>query len=559
LKPGPAMSAASRPWLALLPALLSAAAAGAQPAGGGGDDGAAGLERPSGAIPFASTEGSLVRLPAIDISTITVEGSSVFAPGELDAFTASYEGRSVSLEELHELRHALSAAYVERGYVSSGFVIPDQQVENGAVTLRAIEGGLTDVVVIGNRRLRARTIERRIERYVDFPLDIAALQTSLRVLQEEPLVEHVNAQLLPGQALGESYLRVAVTERRPFELTVSAANDRAPSVGEDRGTLGLTWHGLVGNGDVLSGQFGFTAGVADNQLAYRAPLTAGGAALDVLIAEQQADIVEAPFDDIDIRSDLTMWHVTVSKPFLRSANRSLRGLLGFEHKRSRSSLLGMPFSFSPGDIDGRATGSAVSLGAEWTQRGPSHAWSARGTVHVGVDALDATINPQGPDSEFSVFLAQFQLLRNVEWRASRIVARALVQHAFDPLLAVYKLPVGGRYSVRGYRENRFVRDNGVAASIEYQVPLLVDETGRARTQLRLAVFADYGASWDEDDALVTARKERIASAGLGLIWNPLPSFRAEVYWGEDLDGHRSAGNALQDKGIHYGLSFARAF
>ena len=172
-------------------------------------------------------------------SEIRIEGSTVFTPQELAALTAPYANRVVSLEELHELRHTLSRAYVDRGYVSSGVVIPDQRVADGAVTLRAVEGTLADIEIEGNRRWRDRAIARRVERYVATPVDIADLEIGLQALREEPLVERVNAQLLPGAELGESHLRLAITERPAFELEVSAANDRSPTVGRGSGHVRL--------------------------------------------------------------------------------------------------------------------------------------------------------------------------------------------------------------------------------------------------------------------------------------------------------------------------------
>ena len=289
------------------------------------------------------------------------------------------------------------------------------------------------------------------------------------------------------------------------------------------------------------------------------PLNPAGTALDILLTEQQADIIEEPFDEIDIVSDLESWGLTVTHPFIRLPDRSLLGIVGFEHKRSESTLLGTPFSFSPGDVEGRARGSAVSLGAEWTRRGDGHAWALRGVFQIGVDALDATIHEVGPDSKFTAFLGQAQWVRSLAWRSSRLLVHGALQDAHDPLLAMYKMPVGGRYSVRGYRVNQFVRDNGAAATIEYQFPPFVDDSGRGRGHLNLAVFADYGVSWDEEDALLTTGKARIASAGLGLLWDPLPAFHAEVYWGEDFDDLDTPNDALQDKGFHYRFTFNKGF
>jgi hemolysin activation/secretion protein len=288
------------------------------------------------------------------------------------------------------------------------------------------------------------------------------------------------------------------------------------------------------------------------------PLTAGGVLLDVLLTDQQSDLVEEPFKAIDIESRLKSASFTASYPFVREQSSGLTGFLGFEHKHSESTLLDLPFSFSPGDIDGRAQGSAISTGMEWTRRQPTRAWSARGTLQVGVDALDATINPTGPDSEFVAVLGQFELLQSFA-DGSRLIARSIVQLAHDPLLAMYKLPVGGRYTVRGYRENQFVRDNATVASVEYQLPVAVDEAGRARGNVHLAVFADYGVSWDEETSFATSGKERIASVGLGVLWDPFAWLHTELYWGMDADDQDNGSSSLQDQGIHYRVSFSKAF
>jgi hemolysin activation/secretion protein len=295
----------------------------------------------------------LTRPESIYVENIEVRGSSVFTAEDLMEITAAYENRDVSVEELHELRHALSRAYVERGYVSSGVVIPDQRVADGTVVLQAIEGDLTEIDVQGNRRFREAALAKRIERRVQEPLDIDDLQASLETIREDPLVERIDAQLLPGAELGESYLRLGITERPPLEIEVAASNDRSTSVGEDRGTVGITYRGLVGNGDVLTARFGFTDGVEDDFLSYRVPVTSGGVVLEILGIDQQADIVEEPFTNVDIESRLKSLSFTASYPFIQEGADTVTGILGVEHKHSESTLLDFPFSFSPGDVDGR--------------------------------------------------------------------------------------------------------------------------------------------------------------------------------------------------------------
>ena len=501
---------------------------------------------------------SLVRIDAVSFAEIAVVGSSVFERDELEALTAPYENRPISFEALQALRQELSRRYIERGYVTSGVLIPDQNA-NGRVVLQAVEGELTSVIVEGNRRLREGSIERRVAHYLDAPLNVADLQRGLRSLQNDPLIERVNAELEPGNTLGESTLRVGVTERRPLEVAVLAGNDRAAAIGEDHGSVAVTYRGLVGNGDALSGRFGGSDGARDNVLQYQVPLTPGGTTLDIVVSEQDADIVEQPFAAIDITSRIETFNVTASRPFVDTGERVLRGLVSFEHKRSESTLLGVPFSFSAGEVGGKARGSALGIGVEWTERRGTHALVARATAEIGIDALDATAHTDAPDSDFTALIGQLEYARRIAWRDSRLLVRGLMQLTNDPLLAMYKLPVGGRHSVRGYRESQLVRDQGLAASIEYQFPALVDASGQRRGKLDLAVFADYGVSLDENELLTASRREHLASVGAGLLWDPLPGLHLELYRGIELAEQGNPRESLQDRGIHYNLSYRRQF
>jgi hemolysin activation/secretion protein len=507
-----------------------------------------------------TTGDDLVRIEAATFAAISVEGSSVFAPDELAAFTAPYENRPISFEMLQSLGQELSRRYVERGYVTSGVVLPEQAA-NASVVLQAIEGRLAAVVPEGNKRWRDDAVMRRVQHYVGTPLNLADVQRSLRDLQNDPLVERVNAALEPGATLGESVLRVRITERRPFELDVLAGNDRSAAIGEDHATVGLAFHGLVGNGDTLRARFGGSDGARDNALSYRVPLTPGGVTLDLAASEQDADIVEEPFAAIDITSRIETFGATARKPFFDTGERALLGLIGFEHKRSESTLLDVPFSFGAGEEDGKARGSAVSVGIEWTRRAAAGALAARALAEAGVDVLDATRHDDDgvPDSDFALLVGQLQYARRVAWRDSRLLVNGTLQLTEEPLLAMYKLPVGGRYSVRGYRESQLVRDQGLVASVELQFPAVVDASGQRRGKVDFAVFADYGVSQDESEPLIGSRREHLASVGAGVLWDPLPGLHLEVYRGADLADRDNPRESLQDRGIHYNVTYRGRF
>lgn len=111
-------------------------------------------------------------------------------------------------------------------------------------------------------------------------------------------------------------------------------------------------------------------------------------------------------------------------------------------------------------------------------------------------------------------------------------------------------------TVRGYRENQFVRDNAFVASLEFRVPVYRDPAGRFR--LHVAPFVDYGRS--SNKGRPTPGQEAIASVGLGLRATITDRIQGWVYWGHSLDNidNRDNDNDLQDDGIHFQVS-ARPF
>ena len=112
-----------------------------------------------------------------------------------------------------------------------------------------------------------------------------------------------------------------------------------------------------------------------------------------------------------------------------------------------------------------------------------------------------------------------------------------------------KFSVGGMRTVRGYRENLFVRDNGLVASTELRIPVWRD--ARRIPVVELAPFADIGRSWEEGRS---SSFETISSIGIGLRVAPLPWLRGELYWGYALRDVPEVGNDIQNDGVHFSVT-----
>lgn len=498
--------------------------------------------------PVARAERDLIGLPAITLGGVRIDGGSIISDAELSEVAAPYVNREISIEELEDLRLRLSLLYFDKGYVNTGLVLPDQQVRDNIVHFREIRGELTSIQLTGNESLRDEYIIERIYRPGSGPLEINALQASLQLLEQDPMIGRINAQLLPGAMPGQGILRVDVAEASPWQFIASADNHRSPAVGGEQVSLLVRNRSLTRRADRLTLYGSFADGYRDAFASYSLPLGSHGTRLDVYGSVSNSDIVEEPFDEIDIASETSVYGISLNRAFRRSLTGSFSGFFGAETKHNQNTLLGQPFSFTDGERDGESELTVIYAGIELARR-----------YQRGVSAMRASLR-RGNDATGATYIFQGQHTHSLDLLDSTISARVTYQHASHPLLSMEKLPMGGADTVRGYRENLLVRDNGAIASLEWQLPLFeIDaaQSGFDKRRLRLAAFADFGESWNNAwDRGEAGSRQRISSIGLGLLWDPSPGVGAAVYWGHALEEVATSDNDLQDDGIHFSVRWA---
>ena len=355
-------------------------------------------------------------VPQVFVRQIRVSGTTVFSDAELAVVTQDYVNRFVTSEDPEALRLALTRLYVNAGYVNSGAILPDQTVTEGIITFQIIEGALTQITVDGNRWFRDSYLRKRLAVDSLPPLNIGTVQERLQFLQQDDRLERLDAELRPGVQLGESELYVRVTEQVPFFVALEFNNYQSPSVGAERGLLTVAHRNLTGHGDILSTTYGRSAGL-DLQLdaSYTLPLTVQDTTVKLRYQRNDSSVVEAQFEPLDIDSQSEISTISLRQPVFRTLRQEFALALSGEHLRSKTFLLGEPFSFSPGAEDGEAVDTAVRLTAEWLDRTPNQVIAVRSRFSMGLDVLGATIhdNADIPDGRFFVWLGQFQWGRRV--------------------------------------------------------------------------------------------------------------------------------------------------
>ena len=494
-------------------------------------------------------------LPRVFVHEIRLMGNTVFPQDRLDSVTRPYLKRHVTSEELETLRLDLTRLYVNAGYINSGAILPDQSVAGGVITLQIIEGTLTSVTVDGNRWFRDSYLRKRFTLDVGTPLQIGVLQARLQAVQQDDRITRLAAELRPGVRLGDSALHVHVVERLPISVTLEANNYQSPSVGAERLLLTVAHRNLTGHGDVLSVTYGRSEGLNPQlDTSYSLPLNARETTVSARYRRNDSSVVEERFAALDIESQSETYTLTLRHPFYRTLQRELAVALSAERLESMTSLQGKPFSFSPGARNGTVTDTALRLALEWLDRTPYQVIAVRSRFSVGVDILEATTHNDRsiPDGRFFTWAGQVQWARRLASSDIQLLFRLDVQLASEPLLPLEQLAIGGRFSVRGYRENQLVRDNGLIAALEAHLPI-VRNTPWAEA-LQLVPFVDFGRAWNHPAR--ASESGILASMGLGLRWTasvdtfvPLRT-QCEIFWGQKLREIQTEGGNLQDKGLH---------
>ncbi len=487
------------------------------------------------------------------IKEIKVEGNTVLQT-EIDEIIKKYQEKyegEYTFENFIELRTEITQLYIKNDYVNSGaFISPDNEdnFANGIIVIQVVEGRLEGIQIDGLKRLQEGYIRRRLEIATKPPLNRKRLEQALQLLQIDPLLEQVNAELTAGKAPGLNILVVRLKEAPAFNAGIIIANSQSPSVGSIQGSIYGSYNNPLGIGDKFTAEYGLTEGLNLYSLGYSVPVNARNGALNFRYSNNNSKIIESDFEELGIRSDSESFSVAFRQPIIQKVESELGVGIGFDVRRSQTYLLdNIPFSFSEGPEDGKSRVAVIRLTQDWVKRDATSVLAARSQFSLGIDAFDATINNSGTDGRFFSWLGQFQWVQQLSAR-TLMLARLNTQLTPNSLLSLEKLSLGGVDTVRGYRQNQLVSDNGILASVEFRLPL----SDRLRT-LQLTPFFEIGSGWnnstDNPDPGI------IASIGTGLRWQVAPDLNLSLDYGIPLIGVKDRGNSLQDNGFYFSLNY----
>lgn len=484
------------------------------------------LQTPSAAPQRSAAEGRRVL-----VGQFRVTGNTLLPDETLRGALAPLEGHELTFAEIQGAADLVTARYRAAGYLLAQAFLPAQEVGQGVVEIRVVEGRIGRVEVSGNRRTSTDFVARRFA-----PLTAAASPTQAEV--ERPLLllnEHLGlrarASFKAGQAPGTADLLVTVAETPPYAAQLSFDNFGSPDTSRRRLTARAETGSLLADGDDLTllGVSGVEWGsLLYGKAEYSAPLGSGGTRL---AASGGYSRYESDVGGLAKWGEAAFAGLELSHPLVRTRARSLDALLRFDARN-----VGDHLELNPSQRDrlrtvqlGFSSRAADPFGGRWWLAVADHQGIAgfpggtrRGDVHTSRDKGDPGFNKLTLDA------ARYQDLPG----RLLLTLRAAGQGSGDRLFSAEQFSLGGQGTVRGQEPGTHSADSGYAVGVELEAP--VPWLGRPGTGgLRAAVFADHGAVRRNHPEPGESRIDRASGAGAGLraSWGPLS---ARLEWAAPL-------------------------
>jgi hemolysin activation/secretion protein len=493
-------------------------------------------------------------------------------------------GSPTTADQVVSLVVLINQAFNRSGYINTGllFSAQDWPKPGGVLRLRLIQGVVVPAgagqpagtVLWANGRQRGLRKSYIIDRMTSaggVPLNTLDVERDFRLLAEDPAIRTINARIDPGEQAGQARLTLTVMPQPRLDVYATVANSRSPSVGGIRYSGGATLRNALFSGDLVTIDVGETQGLADGVVTYSTPVLDPATTFDLRALVDHAAVVDQAVRDLGIRSTETSIEGGLSRRLFQrplrptadgagwSPAQSLTVGLRVAARYSQSSLLGMPFSFSPGAVNGISKVNVARAAANYLLRGEKQVLAVSGAVSYGLSGTGSDVpGVVKPDPHFRVVLLQVNYARRLTAAGLEFRVRLAGQQSTSPLYSAEQFSAGGQDTVRGYRENLVLADSGVVGSLELGCPMAFGQPICAARytnwkSVRLSAFTD--AAYMRNRTGDQPTPEELSSVGLGLGWTPSDALSVRVSYARALVGApRSGSKDLQDDGFQFNVT-----
>ena len=437
-----------------------------------------------------------------------------------------------TINQLQTIADEITRYYRERGFVIAQAIVPAQEVRDGVVNLRVLEGSLEEIRVEGNTFYKAKVVEGPFRRLQGRPVVQNTIERALLDVQEFPGLT-VFGTFTQGDQIGSTDLVIRVREEDRFSVTPSVDNYGSEFTGEYRAMVNFEVNNLFGFADQTAGYVLQTFDPSDGTyggLAFEFPF--GRNAIGFGGSHNQFDVGGlAELTALGVEGTVEQAEIYWKRSFANGRFFSANGRLGVAVKSADTDIPETTLA-----EDNLAVASLVFDVFYASQKGRGFTVGTIG-IDVGMpDTLgsmdgsgDGNSSRRGGDGEigggsFEKYWFNVEYLRPLGAN-NRVLVRLDGQYTDDILVSLEQYSIGGPRNVRAYTIAEALADTGASATLEWIInaPGFSDKQafgGRTWGEIfQVSLYADYAYGELNNPRISEEETVDYSGYGLGLQFN----------------------------------------
>ena len=458
------------------------------------------LKRPEVEKPAVKAAPDAVRFL---VREIEFTPSAILGNDELDSVARDFRGKELTFADLQQLAERINALYRAKGVVTAQAVIPPQDVSDGVVRVRLVEGRLGNIHIDGNASTSAGYVKWRLGEAPGTLVDLKVLERDL-IRFNRTTDAQLRAELKPGESFGTTDLYLTLAEPPRHELRAFVDNSGSPSTGELREGVSYLNRSVFGWRDDFSLWATRADGLQSYSATYGLPINPWGGRASYGYYKDYTEVKYGPLASLDITGESEAHIVSLRQPTYVSQTMEIDVTGGYTKRNTANWISGVFLQSTKTE-----TG---NIGAELQVAGQHGYGLANYSVTAGHAYTTSSRNYE---------IGRGSLRGGYDFGGSWS-ARGNVsfQHTEDDLLpSSEQFFLGGEGSVRGYPVGTFSGDQGYTVNLELHHPIGVLGGEQRGPEIATTgfLFTDYGyvRPFRPPNSLLRA-SEQLSSVGVGL-------------------------------------------
>lgn len=429
----------------------------------------------------------------IDVREFIIEGNKAVATSVLQDLLKAEQGRQLTLAEIEAAVARITGYYRKRGYFVARAYLPAQDVFEGRIRIRVVEGTYGSFHV-ENQSLISDELALEMVDGLRKPGIISSTELEQRILllNEVPGVQVKRAELQAGAVPGTTDLALDLDSPAPFGGYVMGDNYGSVYTGKYRLSAGAEYLSPFGIGDKLSLSGLVTDGtdLQSYRVAYSLPLSSRGLRGEVAVSHTTYSLTDS-FAPLDAVGNATTVEGTLTYPFRRLRALSVDGTLNVAYRDLVDEIRATGTETPKSTVSTTAGVSTTRINTVAGLPGRMTAGASATVGHLNIrDDAARALDAAGADTQGLYGKINFNVGQAVELKPRWTVSTGVrAQKALGRNLdSSEDMSIAGMGAVKAYPLDEYSAEDAVLANLELQYALPTKGDFRAS----LSAFTDVG-------------------------------------------------------------------